>query len=106
MFREQHNFDAWLTNQPVSDPLFHSYENADRAAYNKSYDDNYISAFTLAFDNFDELRCVTCSKPVGYILYDDNIPATSSFTEFWQCDEDGEHLLCVSCYEEITKEIE
>ena len=105
MNREQIQYDDWLTNQAISDPLFHSYEDVDKASYKKSYDDDYRSPFTLAIDNFDELKCLTCGVPVGHVLYDDNMPATSSFFEFWQVDEDGEHLLCVNCYDEITAEM-
>lgn len=106
MFREQHNFDAWLTNQPDGYPVFHSCEEADRASYNSVNDKNYVSVFTLSFDNFDELRCNNCHRSIGFLLHDDVVPPSSSYVEFWQIDQDGEHLLCDNCYEETTKEIE
>jgi len=103
--RDQQAYDDWLTNQPSSEPLFHSYEEVENASRESFYNDKYISPFTLAYDNIDELRCGSCSKPVGYLLYDDNFPPSGSFVEFWQMDDDGEYLLCFDCYEEITKEI-
>ena len=96
-------YDQWLTTQPTSGPLFHSYKKISEAAQNSSYGDS--SVYSLAFDNFDELRCGLCSKPVGFLLNDNNTPATSSIVEFWQIDEDGEYLLCEWCYDEVTKEI-
>jgi hypothetical protein len=101
MFRD---FDSWLTTQPDSGPILHSYEEIKNAAEQSNHGES-DTVFTLAFNNFDELRCDLCNKPVGYLLHDDNVPPTCSIVEFWQVDEDGEHLLCEECYENVTKEI-
>lgn len=97
--------DDWLTSEPQFRPFFHSHEEMESAATNASYGEP-DTAYTLAFNNFDELRCNLCSQPVGYLLHDDSVPASCSVVEFWQMDEDGENLMCDNCYEEITKEIE
>lgn len=96
-------YDQWLTTQPTSGPLFHSYEDINEAASKASHGES--STYSLAFDNFDELRCGLCKKPVGFLLNDNDTPPTSSTVEFWQIDEDGEYLLCEWCYDEVTKEI-
>jgi hypothetical protein len=98
--------DRWLTEEPDwrSGPIFHSYELIKEAVSYATYDEPY-PPYDLAFNNFDELRCRDCKKPVGFLLHDDHIPATDSITEFWQIDEDGEELLCEGCYEKIIEEI-
>lgn len=102
MFRD---FDSWLTTQPDSGAIFHSYEKMEEAAKKASYGED-DSTYSLAFNCFDELRCDLCNCPIGYLLHDDTVPPTCSVVEFWQIDEDGENLMCNNCYEEVTKEIE
>jgi hypothetical protein len=61
--------------------------------------------YLLSNDNVDALNCKICNDYLGWILDDNNdYRPTLNFTEFYQIDEDGEHLLCVPCYEEVTKE--
>lgn len=96
--------DAWITSEPRFEPFFHSSEQMEQATTNAGYGEP-DTAYTLAFNNFDELRCNLCAQPVGFLLHDDVVPPSCSIVEFWQMDEDGESLMCSNCYEEITKEI-
>lgn len=97
--------DDWLTSESQFRPFFHSHEEMKSASTNASYGEP-DTAYTLAFNNFDQLYCNLCSKPVGYLLHDDLEPVSCSVVEFWQTDEDGENLMCDDCYQETTKEIE
>ena len=107
-------FDEWLTTEPdyLFSPLFHEKELVIAAedewsnSQNPHGDDKYESpnsVYLLAFDNCDGLTCQVCSESVGWVLDDnDEYKPRLNFTEFYQVDEDGEHLLCVPCFEEVT----
>lgn len=92
------SFDRWLTTEPSwrREPLHFTTTPNEEGGTKCSRED-----FTT------EGECKTCGELVGAVQVSQKElhgSDTWTFIDYWQIDEDGEHLLCESCHELETLE--
>jgi hypothetical protein len=93
----QRSLDNWLTSEPSwrKEPL-HFFTIDDGKRCNRE-------------DYTTEGECAGCEELVGAVQYAEKETSGMDkylFINYWQIDEDGEHLLCEECYENEPLELD
>jgi hypothetical protein len=96
----QRSLDNYLTSEPswMSEPIHFTVE-----------DNGEGGTQCTRTDFVDEGMCSGCEDPVGRVQTAEKETSGADaydFITYWQIDEDGEHLLCETCYENEPLELD